>query len=109
MKRCKWLDCKHVVFGQVEDGWDVVKAIEKVGSDGLGTTSERVVIADCGELKTYKKPKKVIDGDYYNEWGTDYIDIQQAKEKQEKADKIKKYREQQAKEKQQETEDKKKK
>lgn len=44
-----WLDGKHVVFGQVVDGLDVVKAIEKVGS-GSGKTSKPVVIADCGQL-----------------------------------------------------------
>ncbi|KAL8540112.1 hypothetical protein ACS0TY_001633 [Phlomoides rotata] len=44
-----WLDGKHVVFGQVVEGYDVVKAIEKVGS-GSGRTSKPVVIADCGQL-----------------------------------------------------------
>uniref|UniRef100_A0A7N0UH70 Peptidyl-prolyl cis-trans isomerase n=1 Tax=Kalanchoe fedtschenkoi TaxID=63787 RepID=A0A7N0UH70_KALFE len=43
------LDGKHVVFGQIVEGMDVVKAIEKVGS-GSGRTSKPVVIADCGQL-----------------------------------------------------------
>ena len=45
-----WLDGKHVVFGSVVEGMDVVKAIEKVGSDS-GKTSAKVVITDCGEMK----------------------------------------------------------
>nr|CAB3445361.1 unnamed protein product [Digitaria exilis] len=46
---CPWLDGKHVVFGQVVEGLDVVKAIEKVGSRS-GTTAKPVKIADCGQL-----------------------------------------------------------
>ena len=45
-----WLDGKHVVFGNVVEGMDVVKAVEKVGS-ASGKTSGKVVITDCGELK----------------------------------------------------------
>merc|ERR1719335_489693 len=45
------LDGKHVVFGKVVEGMDVVKAIEKVG-DRSGKTRCRVEIKDCGELKT---------------------------------------------------------
>ena len=43
------LNGKHVVFGKVVEGMDVVKAIEAVGSSG-GETSKPVVIKDCGEL-----------------------------------------------------------
>jgi cyclophilin family peptidyl-prolyl cis-trans isomerase len=44
-----WLDGKHVVFGQVTSGMDIVKAIEKLGSRS-GTTAKKIVVADCGEL-----------------------------------------------------------
>ncbi len=45
-----WLDGKHVVFGKVVEGMDVVKAIEAVGSQS-GKTSAKVVVEDCGEVK----------------------------------------------------------
>jgi peptidylprolyl isomerase len=77
--RCKWLDCKHVVFGQVESGWDVVKAVEALGS-ASGSTKQKVIIADCGELKEFKIPKKVVNGDYDNKWEVDGLDIVQARE-----------------------------
>ena len=44
-----WLDGKHVVFGKVTDGMDVVRAMEAVGS-GSGATSAPVKIASCGEV-----------------------------------------------------------
>jgi len=47
--KTQWLDGKHVVFGSVVEGMDVVKAIEKVGSED-GKTKSKVIIADCGVL-----------------------------------------------------------
>jgi len=48
--KTSWLDGKHVVFGKVIEGMDVVKAVEGVGSQS-GKTSKTVVIADSGELE----------------------------------------------------------
>ncbi|OKH11732.1 peptidylprolyl isomerase [[Limnothrix rosea] IAM M-220] len=45
-----WLNGKHVVFGKVVEGMDVVKTIEEHGSRS-GKPDAPIVIADCGELK----------------------------------------------------------
>ena len=44
-----WLDNRHVVFGQVVEGLDIVKQIESFGSTS-GKTSNNVVITDCGQM-----------------------------------------------------------
>ncbi|OBZ89352.1 Peptidyl-prolyl cis-trans isomerase A2 [Choanephora cucurbitarum] len=46
---CPWLDGKHVVFGKVIDGFDIVSKIESYGS-GSGTPKAKVIIEDCGAL-----------------------------------------------------------
>ncbi|CAI5756628.1 unnamed protein product [Candida verbasci] len=47
---CPWLDGKHVVFGEVIDGYDVVKKIESYGTPS-GQTSSKIVIEDSGIAK----------------------------------------------------------
>ncbi len=44
-----WLDGKHVVFGEVTEGSDLVKAIEAVGT-GSGKPRSKVEITDSGQL-----------------------------------------------------------
>ena len=45
----EWLDGKHVVFGEVVEGMDLVQKIESLGSSG-GRTKATIRIADCGQL-----------------------------------------------------------
>ena len=45
-----WLDGKHVVFGSLVEGLDVLKLIEKEGTSS-GTPRQKVVISDCGQIE----------------------------------------------------------
>ena len=47
-----WLDNKHVVFGEVVSGMDLVYKLEKFGSSS-GTPSKKVMIAYCGIIETH--------------------------------------------------------
>ena len=48
--KTSWLDGRHVVFGRVLEGMNVVKAIEALGSRS-GRTAKTIEIVDCGEIK----------------------------------------------------------
>lgn len=45
-----WLDGKHVAFGKVRSGMDVLADIEKLSSSS-GKTSKKIIIADCGVIE----------------------------------------------------------
>jgi peptidylprolyl isomerase len=44
-----WLDGKHVVFGEVVEGLDIVKGIEKLGSSS-GKPKQTVTIDKSGTV-----------------------------------------------------------
>uniref|UniRef100_A0A182PFY1 Peptidyl-prolyl cis-trans isomerase n=1 Tax=Anopheles epiroticus TaxID=199890 RepID=A0A182PFY1_9DIPT len=47
--KTSWLDDRHVVFGSVVEGMDVVRKIESFGSHS-GKPSKQIVVANCGQL-----------------------------------------------------------
>ena len=50
---CAKLNGKHVIFGEIVEGHEVLDLIEEAGEDGdAGTPSKRVSIADCGVVST---------------------------------------------------------
>ncbi|XP_026477889.1 peptidyl-prolyl cis-trans isomerase E-like [Ctenocephalides felis] len=49
-EKTEWLDGKHVVFGQVISGMDIIKKMERCGTKS-GTPNQKVKIVNCGELK----------------------------------------------------------
>jgi cyclophilin family peptidyl-prolyl cis-trans isomerase len=46
---CDWLDGKHVVFGEVVKGYDIVKKMEALGTQS-GKPKKTIKIQDCGQL-----------------------------------------------------------
>nr|AEL20212.1 TRIM5-CypA fusion protein [Macaca fascicularis] len=48
--KTEWLDGKHVVFGKVKEGMNIVEAMKRFGSRN-GKTSKKITIADCGQLE----------------------------------------------------------
>ena len=85
VEKTDWLDGKHVVFGNVVSGLNVVKKIEKFGSKS-GKPSEKITITGCGELvvattnPNIKKPWKnkdhgFIEVDFFLNSGSCHFDI----------------------------------
>ncbi|KEI40562.1 uncharacterized protein L969DRAFT_338716 [Mixia osmundae IAM 14324] len=55
-----WLDGKHVVFGRVIEGMDVVTAVENTSKDGRDRPLEKIVIAKSGELPSDAEPEEAV-------------------------------------------------
>jgi peptidylprolyl isomerase len=49
-KETSWLDSKHVVFGRVVNGMDVVKEVEQLETDDQDKPKVEISIVDCGSL-----------------------------------------------------------
>jgi len=52
--KTEWLDGRHVVFGKVLEGMDIVKKIEKTSTNSRDKPNKDVEIADCGSLPVDK-------------------------------------------------------
>lgn len=57
---CPWLDGKHVVFGHVIEGIEVLDEIEACGTEG-GRPKTRVWVHGCGEETTKLLRKEALD------------------------------------------------
>lgn len=47
-KQTSWLDGRHVVFGKILSGMDVIRKIENSKTDNRDKPAEDIVIVDCG-------------------------------------------------------------
>ena len=50
-----WLDGKHVVFGQVCEGMEIVELIQSQRTGGFNKPEIDVIIHDCGELDSERR------------------------------------------------------
>ena len=58
---CGWLDGKHVVFGKISEGIEILNEIEFTGSPS-GKPKVDVVIEDCGVLEEKKEKVDAVHG-----------------------------------------------
>ncbi|KAK0057310.1 peptidyl-prolyl cis-trans isomerase B [Biomphalaria pfeifferi] len=62
VKKTEWLDGRHVVFGKVVKGMNVVRKIEATATNDRDKPTKDVVIVDCGVLEV-DSPYTVERGD----------------------------------------------
>ena len=50
LKHIPWFDGKHVVFGQLINGMEIINQIEEIETDNDGKPSKTITIVNCGEI-----------------------------------------------------------
>ena len=55
LKHIPWFDGKHVVFGQVIKGMEIIKQIEDIETDNDDKPLKRITIINCGEIINKEK------------------------------------------------------
>ena len=60
--KTSWLDGRHVVFGRVLEGMDIVQKVETFGSQS-GKPSKAIEITDSGELPVEAEPSPAPDAE----------------------------------------------
>jgi len=61
-KKTPWLDGRHVVFGKIIKGMDIVRKIEETKTDGRDKPVKDVTISDCGS-ESIPEPFAVVKDD----------------------------------------------
>ena len=52
---CSWLDGKHVVFGRVERGQNIVELMRKIPTDASDKPRAVIKVTKCGQMKLKKE------------------------------------------------------
>ncbi len=58
LKYIPWFDGKHVVFGQIIKGMEIIKDIEEIETDNEDKPMIKIIIEDCGEI--FEKDEFII-------------------------------------------------
>ncbi|XP_075248964.1 peptidyl-prolyl cis-trans isomerase A-like isoform X1 [Convolutriloba macropyga] len=51
LQRARWLDEKHIVFGKVVEGMDLIRKINNMESNDKHSPKKLIIIEDCGLIK----------------------------------------------------------
>lgn len=49
-----WLDGKHVVFGKIINGMDIIRKMESTATDSRDKPTKKITIADCGTIEGFE-------------------------------------------------------
>ena len=97
LKPCPQLDDRHVVFGQIINGMDVLKEISKIPVDSFKKPKVNIVVFDCGDFDTTRLHlredvfKETIDSIIEKRKNREIIKIMGEKELEEYNRKFKEY------------------